>query len=71
MTNLINLLETKKTVLLLFAVSTVFLFSTAIPKDRLLKRDKEIEHIREKDYRFDACVQYGIGSIKRRLVPLL
>ena len=69
MANLINLLETKKIVLVLFVVSSVFLFSIAIPIDRILKRDNEIEHIREKEYRFDVCVQYALIVSKEGLFP--
>ena len=69
MTNLINLLETKKMVLVLFVVSAVFIFSIIIPADRLLKRDKEIEHIRDKDYRFDACLQYALIVSKEGWFP--
>ena len=57
MTNLLNLLEKKKIIFLLFMISAVFVFSTAIPKGRILKKHKEIEHITEKDYRFILFIQ--------------
>ena len=69
MTNLINLLEIKKVVSLMFVVSVVFVFSTTIPITRMLKRDKEIGRISEKEYRFDACMQYALIVSKNGWFP--
>ena len=57
-----NLFFSKRAVLLFIAVvNLIFAFIYfAIPKERLLKRDMEIERIFEKEYRFDSCIQYAL-----------
>jgi len=64
MTNIINLFGIKKTIILLFIVSALAVVSIAIPINRILKRDKEIERINEKDYRLKACMQYALVVTK-------
>lgn len=69
MTNVINLLGIKKTVILLLIVSALAVMSVAIPVSRVLKRDKEIERIKEKEYRFDLCMQYALVVTKEGWFP--
>lgn len=60
MTNIANFLATRKTFAFLLVFLAVALLTISIPLRRTLKKDKEIERIKEKDYRFEQCIQYAL-----------
>jgi len=59
MTKVVNLLGTKNTIGLFLLVPVIF-FMFYLSKDRVLKRDKEIDSIITKNYSSNFCVQYAL-----------
>ena len=60
MTKLLFFFDLKKNGLLLFLVSAIAVASFNVPTERILKRDREIDRIKEHDYRIERCVQYAL-----------
>lgn len=68
MAKVLNLSGNGKTIALILAVPLVFVF-WYISKDRVLKRDREIEGILTKEYPLDFCVQYALITTEAGYYP--
>ncbi len=60
MTNLVNFLEFKKSLLAFCIVASATAISVGLTAERTRKKTREIEAINAREYRFDACVQYAL-----------
>ena len=69
MTKVVNLFLTKKSILIFLSVAIVATLVWVVPLYRVLKRDAEIEHILERDYKFDVCAQYALLVTKAGWFP--
>lgn len=69
MTNIVNFFATRKTIIILFLAVAVTLLTVSIPLSRTLKRDREIDRIKEKDYEINNCMQYALVVTKEGWFP--
>jgi len=60
MTNLLKLSEIMKFGVVLMIFISAILLNSAIPEARTLKLEREIEHIRQKEYSGELCMQYAL-----------
>jgi hypothetical protein len=68
MTKVLILVGNRKAIAL-FSVIPLALVLWFLPKERVLKRDKEIEHILSKEYENDFCVQYALVATEEGYFP--
>jgi len=59
MTKVVNILGNRKAISIFLVVSVCFVL-WCIPLERVLKRDREIEGIIEKEYPLNYCIQYAL-----------
>ncbi len=59
MTKVVNFLGNRKSIAF-FLVASILFVVWCIPLERVLKRDREIEGILEKEYPLNFCVQYAL-----------
>jgi hypothetical protein len=60
MTNLLKLSDFRKFVMVLFVFTSLFALHYSLSEERILKRDREIERIKEKEADCKSCMQYAL-----------